>query len=146
MGSGIPASPRIPPLGGGVLPSLVRAAAPRTPGEPPSDPGPVLGRLAILYPRLSLPVRVLLPLGLLLLELSPPFTGQGLRRFRDLPPADAQRCLQRWEGSRFRPARQLLRVLVGLVALAAWDDPGLREAIGYQVEEHIQRVNAPGQG
>lgn len=132
---------RLPSVGRGVLPPLVRCSAPRRPGDPVPDPGPVLDRLALLYPRLSLPVRILLPAGLLALDLSPIVMGQGPRRFRSLGPVEADACLRRWETSRYRSIRQLARVLVGLVTLAAWDDPGLRDAIGYRVEEHIETVN-----
>lgn len=132
---------RLPPVGRGVLSSLIRSSAPRRPGNPVPDPAPVLDRLALLYPRLSLPVRVLLPTALLVLDLSPPFFGGGLRRFRSLGPGEAEACLARWETSRLLAVRQLARVLVGLVTLAAWDDPGLQEAIGYRVEEHILAVN-----
>lgn len=132
---------RLPSVGRGVLPPLIRCAAPRRPGDPVRDPQPVLDRLALLYPRLSLPVRTLIPAALVALDLSPLFVGQGPKRFRTLAPEEADACLRGWETSRFLPIRQLARVLVGLVTLAAWDDPGLQEAIGYRVEAHILAVN-----
>lgn len=132
---------RLPSVGRGVLPPLIRSAAPRPPGGAEPDPRPILDRLALLYPRLSLPVRILLPTALLALDLSPPLTGLGLRRFRSLGPGERDACLRRWETSQLLPLRQLARVLVGLVTLAAWDDPVLQGAIAYGVEEHIEVVN-----
>ena len=133
--------PRLPSVGRGVLPPLIRSSAPRPPGGADPEPGPILDRLALLYSRLSLPVRILLPIALLALDLSPPFMGRGVRRFRSLGPGERDACLRGWETSPFLPLRQLARVLVGLVTLAAWDDPALQEAIAYGVEEHIQAVN-----
>jgi hypothetical protein len=135
--------PRLPSVGRGVLSPLVRSSAPRAPGGPEPDPGPILDRLALLYPRLSLPVRVLLPTALLALDLSPPLMGQGLRRFRSLGADERDACLRGWETSPLLPLRQLARVLVGLVTLAAWDDLDLQETIAYRVEEHIETVNRP---
>ena len=135
--------PRLPSVGRGVLAPLVLSSAPRPPGGAAPDPGPILVRLAVLYPRLSLPVRFLLPTALLALDLSPPLMGGGFRRFRSLGPRERDACLQGWETSSLLPFRQLARLLVGLVTLAAWDDPALQEAIAYRVEEHIEAVNRP---
>lgn len=134
---------RLPSVGRGVLAPLVRSCAPRPSGAPEPDPEPILARLALLYPRLSLPTRVFLPTALMALDLSPPLLGQGLHRFRSLDAPRRDACLRGWETSRFLAVRQMSRVLVGLVTLAAWDEPALGEAIGYRVEEHIEAVNRP---
>lgn len=64
------------------------------------------------------------------------------RRFRRLDVAAQERHFERWWSSRWPMARHLSKALKGLVALAYWAQPQVRERLGYHPERWIADVSA----
>jgi hypothetical protein len=87
-------------------------------------------------------LRVLFPVGLLLLELGAFVLGPSLLPFSLMSSPRQRRYVDGWVHARWRLRRDLVKAVKGLCLLAYYSDPRVMDHLGYTVEEHVHLVKA----
>jgi hypothetical protein len=87
-------------------------------------------------------LRVLFPVGLLLLELGALVLAPSLVPFSYMSRARRERYLRGWVHSRFMLFRELIKGVKGLCLFAYYSDPRVAAYLGYEHEPHVQLVKA----
>ena len=87
-------------------------------------------------------LRVLFPVGLMMLELGAFVLGPSLVPFSAMSAARRLRYVQSWVDADWRLRRDLIKAVKGLVLIKYYSDPRVTAYLGYTVEEHVALVKA----
>lgn len=87
-------------------------------------------------------LRLLFPVGLLMLELGTFVLAPSLVPFSSMSLARRRRYVEGWVHARWRLRRDLIKAVKGLCLLAYYSDARVRERLGYAVEAHVADVSA----
>ena len=87
-------------------------------------------------------LRLLFPVGLMLLELGAFVLGPSPVPFSAMSLARRRRYVDGWVHARWRLRRDLIKAVKGLCLLAYYSDPRVGARLGYTVEEHVATVSA----
>jgi hypothetical protein len=87
-------------------------------------------------------LRLLFPIGLMLLELGAFVIGPSLVPFSAMSLARRRRYVDSWVHARWRLRRDLIKAVKGLCLLAYYSDPRVGGRLGYAVEAHVNHVSA----
>lgn len=87
-------------------------------------------------------LRLLFPVGLLLLELGALVLAPSPVPFSAMSLARRRRYVDAWVHARWRLRRDLIKAVKGLCLLAYYSDPRVAARLGYAVEEHVATVSA----
>jgi hypothetical protein len=93
-------------------------------------------------PKMPTLLRLLFPIGLMLLELGAFFLGPSLVPFSAMSLARRRRYVDSWVRARWRLQRDLIKAVKGLCLFCYYSDPRVAASLGYQVEEHVTLVAA----
>ncbi|HEX4457468.1 MAG TPA: hypothetical protein VIA18_05840 [Polyangia bacterium] len=87
-------------------------------------------------------LKLLFPVGLMLLELGAFLLGPSLVPFSSMSLARRARYVDSWVHARWGLRRDLIKAVKGLCLLAYYSDPRVGALLGYTVEEHVALVSA----
>jgi hypothetical protein len=87
-------------------------------------------------------LRLLFPIGLMMLELGAFFLGPSLVPFSAMSLPRRSRYVDSWVHARWGLRRDLIKAVKGLCLLAYYSDPLVGGRLGYAVEEHVALVSA----
>jgi len=87
-------------------------------------------------------LRLLFPIGLMLLELGAFVLGPSLTPFSAMSLARRRRYVDGWVHARWRLRRDLIKAVKGLCLLAYYSDARVGARLGYAVETHVADVSA----
>lgn len=87
-------------------------------------------------------LRLLFPVGLMMLELGAFFLGPSLVPFSSMSLARRRRYVDGWVHARWRLRRDLIKAVKGLCLLAYYSDARVCARLGYTVETHVADVSA----
>ena len=93
-------------------------------------------------PHLPRLLRLLFPVGLMLLELGAFVMGPSLVPFSVMSLAQRRKYVDGWVHARWRIRRDLIKAVKGLCLLAYYSDPRVGGRLGYGVETHVNHVSA----
>lgn len=89
-------------------------------------------------------LKLLFPLGLILLEIGPIIFSGKLKFFSNLDLKERERHVDIWVNSRSASRRDLIKGVKGLVLVAFYSHPRVMEYIGYDIEAHISAALSRG--
>lgn len=87
-------------------------------------------------------LRLLFPVGLMMLELGAFFLGPSLVPFSSMSLTRRSRYVDGWVHARWGLRRDLIKAVKGLCLLAYYSDTRVGARLGYAVEEHVALVSA----
>jgi hypothetical protein len=87
-------------------------------------------------------LRLLFPVGLMMLELGAFFLGPSLLPFSTMSLARRRRYVDGWVHARWRIRRDLIKAVKGLCLIAYYSDARVGARLGYTVEAHVADVSA----
>ena len=87
-------------------------------------------------------LRLLFPVGLMMLELGAFVLGPSLVPFSAMSLPRRRRYVDGWVHARWRLRRDLIKAVKGLCLLAYYSDARVTGRLGYTVEEHVADVSA----
>lgn len=87
-------------------------------------------------------LRLLFPVGLMMLELGAFLMGPSLVPFSLMSPARRARYVDQWVHARWSLRRDLIKGVKGLCLFGWYSDPRVGAYLGYGVDEHVQLVAA----
>lgn len=93
-------------------------------------------------PHMPALLRLLFPVGLMMLELGAFVLAPSLLPFSSLSLARRRRYVEGWVHARWRLRRDLIKAVKGLCLLAYYSDPRVGARLGYFVEAHVADVSA----
>lgn len=125
-----------------IIRSLAEVVLPSGDGAPTVSPAGVADFVDGYMPYLPTMLRVLFPVGLMLLEFGAFIFGPSLVPFSFMSKKAKQRYLEGWATARWRIRRELWKALKGLCLLYYYSQPEVGKAIGYTVAEHVELVSA----
>ena len=115
---------------------------------PDGDDAPALPTSEIVafvdgyVPHMPRLLRLLFPIGLLMLELGAFVLGPSAVPFSSMSLARRRRYVDGWVHARWRLRRDLIKAVKGLCLLAYYSDARVRARLGYTVEAHVADVGA----
>jgi hypothetical protein len=89
-------------------------------------------------------LKLLFPLGLILLEIGPIIFSGRFKFFSKLDLKERERHVDIWVNSRRASRRDLIKGVKGLVLVAFYSHPRVMEYIGYDIEAHISAALSRG--
>ncbi len=122
-----------------ILLSLAETVVPKEP-EVANCHERLLDSVAGFFAYLPVMSRVLLPLGMWLLEYGTLFSFFSLRPFSRLPKGARSRYLASWQHSRLSLKRQMVKGIKSLLLMAYYDFPEVQKAIGFEPAPYIRRL------
>ena len=87
-------------------------------------------------------LRLLFPVGLMMLELGAFLLGPSLVPFSSMSLARRRRYVDSWVHARWGLRRDLIKAVKGLCLFAYYSDKRVGARLGYAVEEHVALVSA----
>jgi hypothetical protein len=87
-------------------------------------------------------LRLLFPVGLLMLELGAFVLGPSLLPFSAMSIERRRRYVDGWVHARWRLRRDLIKAVKGICLLGYYSDARVGARLGYRVEEHVAHVSA----
>jgi hypothetical protein len=112
-------------------------------GDAPTVPtSHVVDFVASYVPHMPTLLRLLFPIGLMMLELGAFVLGPSLVPFSAMSLARRRRYVDGWVHGGWRIRRDLIKAVKGLCLLAYYSDPRVRARLGYAVETHVADVSA----
>jgi hypothetical protein len=87
-------------------------------------------------------LRLLFPVGLMMLELGAFVLGPSLLPFSAMSLERRRRYVEGWVHARWRLRRDLIKAVKGLCLIAYYSDPRVSARLGYAVEAHVADVSA----
>jgi hypothetical protein len=93
-------------------------------------------------PHMPTLLRLLFPVGLMMLELGAFVLAPSLLPFSSMSLARRRRYVDGWVHARWRLRRDLIKAVKGLCLLAYYSDQRVRARLGYFVEAHVADVSA----
>lgn len=93
-------------------------------------------------PHMPALLRLLFPVGLMMLELGAFVLAPSLLPFSSMSLARRRRYVDGWVHARWRLRRDLIKAVKGLCLLAYYSDPRVGARLGYLVEAHVADVSA----
>ena len=121
------------------LAEVVLPAGADAPTVPTSDAVAFVDDFVPHMPRL---LRLLFPVGLLMLELGAFFLGPSLVPFSSMSLERRRRYVDGWVHARWRLRRDLIKAVKGLCLFAYYSDARVAARLGYTVEAHVADVSA----
>jgi hypothetical protein len=109
---------------------------------PPMPVGEVVDFVDSFVPHMPRLLRLLFPVGLMMLELGAFLLGPSLTPFSAMSLARRRRYVDGWVRARWRLRRDLIKAVKGLCLLAYYSDARVGARLGYTVEEHVADVSA----
>lgn len=93
-------------------------------------------------PHLPRLLRLLFPVGLMMLELGAFVLGPSLLPFSAMSLPRRRRYVDGWVHAGWRIRRDLIKAVKGLCLIAYYSDPRVGARLGYAVEAHVADVSA----
>ncbi|HZS38580.1 MAG TPA: hypothetical protein VFF06_17210 [Polyangia bacterium] len=140
-----PAAPRPRTLGRWsrrVVRALAEVVKPFGDGAPTVDTEEIVEFVDDYVRHMPRLLRVLFPVGLMMLELGAFVLGPSLVPFSAMSAARRLRYVQSWVDAGWRLRRDLIKAVKGLVLIKYYSDPRVTAYLGYTVEEHVALVKA----
>lgn len=89
-------------------------------------------------------MKILFPMGLLLLEYGAPFFAGKLKRFSSMTFEEKDKYVQGWVESKIPIRRDLIKGVKGLCVASFYSHHEAMEHIGYDIVAHLDKVNGVG--
>jgi hypothetical protein len=121
------------------LAEVVLPDAPDAPQLPTTDVVDFVNGYVRHMPRL---LRLVFPVGLMLLELGAFVLGPSLVPFSAMSLARRRRYVEGWVHARWRMRRDLIKAVKGLCLVHYYSDARVGARLGYAVETHVADVSA----
>ena len=125
-----------------VVRALAEVVLPDGDGAPPVPLDEIVAFADSFVPYLPRLLRLLFPIGLMMLELGAFLIGPSLVPFSAMSLARRRRYVDGWVHARWRLRRDLIKAVKGLCLLGYYSDARVRARLGYAVEEHVADVSA----
>jgi hypothetical protein len=125
-----------------IVRALAEVVLPMSDDAPPLPLDDVVRFVDSFVPKMPTLLRLLFPVGLLLLELGAFVLGPSLLPFSAMSLARRRRYVDGWVRARWRVRRDLIKAVKGLCLLCYYNDPRVARSLGYHVEEHVTLVAA----
>jgi hypothetical protein len=123
-----------------IVRALVEVVLPDGPDAPEVATVEVVDFVDEWVPYMPRLLRLLFPVGLLLLELGAFVLAPSLTPFSFMSVERRRRYVDGWVHARWRLRRDLIKGIKGLCLLAYYSDARVCRALGYAVEEHVELV------
>jgi hypothetical protein len=125
-----------------VVRALAEVVIPINDEAPPLPLDDVVHFVDSFVPKMPTLLRLLFPVGLMLLELGAFVLGPSLVPFSAMPLARRRRYVDGWVRARWRLRRDLIKAVKGLCLLCYYSDSRVARSLGYAVDEHVNLVAA----
>jgi hypothetical protein len=125
-----------------VVRALAEVVLPDGAGAPSVPTADVVAFVDDYVPHLPRLLRLLFPVGLMMLELGAFFLGPSLVPFSAMSLARRRRYVDGWVHARWRLRRDLIKAVKGLCLLVYYSDARVAARLGYAVEAHVADVSA----
>lgn len=123
-----------------ILSSLIRVVKPKKPGFDPAIEDFMLDFLDDFYAFFPWHLKLGFPLGLYLLEYGA-VVMKGPSPFTSMKPEKQEEYVRDWINSSVPVKRDLIKGVKGVCLTAYYSHPEVMKHIGYDLEEHLERVN-----
>ncbi|MGZ3443365.1 MAG: hypothetical protein ACXVDD_27780 [Polyangia bacterium] len=134
-----------PALGGWsrrIVRALAEVVLPHGADVPTLPTSDVVAFVDGFVPHMPRLLRLLFPVGLLMLELGAFFLAPSLVPFSSMSLARRRRYVDGWVHARWRLRRDLIKAVKGLCLFAYYSDARVGARLGYAVEAHVADVSA----
>jgi hypothetical protein len=125
-----------------VVRALAEVVLPEGDGAPQVPLDEIVAFADSFVPYMPRLLRLLFPIGLMMLELGAFLIGPSLLPFSAMSLARRRRYVDGWVHARWRLRRDLIKAVKGLCLLGYYSDARVRARLGYAVEEHVADVSA----
>ena len=125
-----------------VVRALAEVVLPEGADAPSLPSNEVVAFVDSYLPHMPRLLRLLFPVGLMMLELGAFVLAPSLVPFSWMSLARRRRYVNGWVHARWRMRRDLIKAVKGLCLLAYYSDPRVTALLGYAVEEHVADVSA----
>jgi hypothetical protein len=124
-----------------ILRALIDVVKPRKPGFDPPIEEHMVEFLDNFYSYFPLHLKLLFPMGLLLLEYGTIIFHGSIRPFSRLPADQKEAYVKGWINSKLMIRRDLIKGVKGVCLTAFYSHPDAMAHIGYDLPAHLARVN-----
>lgn len=125
-----------------IVRALAEVVVPADADAPRLPTGDIVAFVDDYVPHIPRGLRLLFPVGLMLLELGAFLLGPSLVPFSAMTLPRRRRYVDGWVHARWRLRRDLIKAVKGLCLLAYYSDARVRARLGYTVEAHVADVSA----
>jgi hypothetical protein len=125
-----------------VVRALAEVVLPDGPGAERVETSEIVAFVDDYVPRIPKLLRLLFPVGLMMLELGAFVLAPSLVPFSAMSLARRRRYVDGWVHARWRLRRDLIKAVKGLCLLAYYSDPRVGARLGYFVGPHVAQVSA----
>jgi len=125
-----------------VVRALAEVVLPEGSDAPTVPTTQIVDFVASYVPHMPTLLRLLFPVGLMMLELGAFILGPSLLPFSAMSLARRRRYVDGWVHGNWRIRRDLIKAVKGLCLLAYYSDPRVGARLGYAVEAHVADVSA----
>jgi hypothetical protein len=125
-----------------VVRALAEVVLPFGEGAPTVDAEEIVEFVDAYVHHLPRLLRLLFPVGLMMLELGAFVLGPSLVPFSAMSRGRRLRYVQSWIDASWRLRRDLIKAVKGLVLIKYYSDPRVQAYLGYRPEEHVALVSA----
>jgi hypothetical protein len=125
-----------------VVRALAEVVLPEGADAPALPPSEIVAFVDSFVPHMPRLLRLLFPVGLMMLELGAFALGPSLVPFSSMSLARRRRYVDGWVHAGWRLRRDLIKAVKGLCLLAYYSDARVGARLGYTVEAHVADVSA----
>ena len=137
-----PAPRALGPWSRRVVRALAEVVLPDSADAPKLPVDEIVAFVDSFVPHMPRLLRLLFPVGLMMLELGAFVLAPSLVPFSAMSLARRRRYVDGWVHARWRLRRDLIKAVKGLCLLAYYSDPRVGARLGYFVEPHVAHVSA----
>lgn len=125
-----------------VVRALAEVVVPDGDDAPSLPPDEIVAFVDSFVPHMPRLLRLLFPVGLMMLELGAFVLGPSLVPFSAMSLARRRRYVDGWVHAHWRIRRDLIKAVKGLCLFAYYSDARVTARLGYAVEAHVTHVSA----
>jgi hypothetical protein len=125
-----------------VVRALAEVVLPEGADAPTLPTSEVVAFVDGFVPHMPRLLRLLFPVGLMMLELGAFFLGPSLTLFSAMSLPRRRRYVDGWVHARWRLRRDLIKAVKGLCLFAYYSDARVAARLGFAVESHVADVSA----
>jgi len=125
-----------------VVRALAEVVLPDAPDAPTLPSADVVAFVDSFVPHMPRLLRLLFPMGLMMLELGAFLLAPSLVPFSAMSLARRRRYVDGWVHARWRLRRDLIKAVKGICLLCYYSDARVTARLGYAVESHVADVSA----